>query len=119
MGDSSKKISCSLSQIYLADKTFLTFSFTKSGNPSKMKSIDILLFLFNSFLFAIFGFFVAMYPINNHFQLSLPHSLPLPLSHQPVTCHNIQLVTDKHVQHVIVIDTQPDPITWIIYQGHL
>jgi hypothetical protein len=51
------------------------------------------------------------------------------LSHQPITstfhCQSTvnlslyQPVTDQPIQPVTVTDTQPDPLTWIIYQGHL
>jgi hypothetical protein len=61
--------------------------------------------------------------------LSLPQSLPLPLSLSLSTNHNINMsLTNlslypidhiQPVQFVIVTDTQPDPLTWIIYQGHL
>ena len=34
-------------------------------------------------------------------------------------CHYIQPVTDQPIQFVIVTNTQLDPLTWIIYQGHL
>jgi hypothetical protein len=52
--------------------------------------------------------------------------LSLPLSHQPVTCQPIivsnmsyKLVIDKHVQHVTITNTQPFPLTCIIYQKHV
>jgi hypothetical protein len=30
-----------------------------------------------------------------------------------------QLVTDQPIQHITITDTQPNPLTWIIYQGHI
>jgi hypothetical protein len=45
----------------LVDEHFPTLSFTRSHNPSKMKSIVIFLFLFNSFLDVVFGFFELVY----------------------------------------------------------
>jgi hypothetical protein len=37
------------------------------------------------------------------------------------TCHYIQPITVSNLSHqpFTIIDTQPDPLTWIIYQGHL
>jgi hypothetical protein len=67
-----KYISCSLSQSYLDDEHFPTFSPTGSGNPSQMKSIAILLILFNSFLVALFDFLVALYLVTTDFQILYP-----------------------------------------------
>jgi hypothetical protein len=56
-------MSCNLSQSSLADEHLPTFYLTELGNPSQMKSISILLFLFNSFLVAFFALFELSYPI--------------------------------------------------------
>jgi len=37
-----------------------------------MKSIVILLFFFNSFLVAVFGFFEPLYPVTTKYQISYP-----------------------------------------------
>ena len=53
-----------MSQSSLANAHYPTLVFNESGNHFMIKSIVILLFLFNSFLDAVFeGFFVAMYPV--------------------------------------------------------
>jgi hypothetical protein len=72
IGYSLEYILCSLSQIYLANEHCPTLSFTGSGNPSRIKSIAILMFLFNSLLVVVFGFFEALYPIMTEYQTSHP-----------------------------------------------
>jgi len=67
-----KYILCILSQSYLADEHCPTLSFTESGNPSKIKSNIILVFLSNSFVDAFFGFFVALYHVTTKCQTSYP-----------------------------------------------
>jgi hypothetical protein len=58
--------------VYLADEHCSTLTFTRFNNPSKMRSIPILLFLFNSFLDAVFGYFELMYPVTTEYQTSYP-----------------------------------------------
>jgi hypothetical protein len=63
-------------------------------------------------------------PLSLSFSLSLSLSLLLPLSHQPAQSHQpVQPIMSHQpfqpVQPIIVIDTQPYYLTWIIYQGHL
>jgi hypothetical protein len=63
---------CNLSQIYLDDEHFPTFSLTGSGNPSQMKYVAIFFLLSNSFLATVFGFFVVVYVVTTYCQMSNP-----------------------------------------------
>jgi hypothetical protein len=79
-------ILCNVSQGSLDDEHLPTFSLIGSGNPSRMKSIAIFLFFFNSFLDAVFSLFELSYPVETDFQISYPHAsknnfvLPLHIS---------------------------------------
>jgi hypothetical protein len=62
-------MSCNLSQSSLADENLPTFSLIELCNPSQMKSIAIFLFLFTSFLAAVFSLFELSYPVTKDSQI--------------------------------------------------
>jgi hypothetical protein len=62
-------MSCNLSKSSFADENLPTFSLTRLGNPSHMKSIAILLFFLNSFLAAVFSLFELSYPVTTDSQI--------------------------------------------------
>jgi hypothetical protein len=56
-------MSCNVSQSSFVDEHLPTFSLTRLGNPSHIKSIVIFLFFLNSFLAAVFALFELSYPV--------------------------------------------------------
>jgi hypothetical protein len=62
-------MSCNLSQSSFADENLPTFSLIGLGNPSRMKSIAILLFFLNFFLAAVFALYELSYHVTTDSQI--------------------------------------------------